>query len=98
VLEAGAIIVLSVLARVLTKIPKLTASQDVAGQGFRLPRQDLQRAGLAGAVATYDADLVSWVERERQPFDNGKAACFDREVTNLEGAHGNLLRGPRVAG
>ena len=86
-LEARDAVVLAMLPRVLAEIAQGTPSDGGPPRGGRLAGKHLEGAGLPGAVAAHDADLVPRSQAEAQVVDHGSAAGLDLQIADLEGAH-----------
>src|SRR3546814_10051818 len=64
--------------RVLGQVAEPAAAVDYAGEGRVGATEHLEQAGLAGAVAAHEADLVAGADSEADPVEDDGAADFDR--------------------
>jgi hypothetical protein len=87
VLEREVVVLGPVLAGVLAQVAHRPATKHRAARGLVLTGEHLHRAGLAGAVAPHDADLVARAQVEREPVDDDLAPHLDDEVTSFERDH-----------
>jgi hypothetical protein len=98
--EAGVLVLRTVLAGILSQVAEAALHHDPPRDGLLLPREDLQQARLARAVAAHDTDLVAGAQGERQALQQRPAGRLDREVADLERAHdaGSFVNGLRCIG
>ena len=71
-------------ARVLRQVPEGALADDPTGGRLGLATEDAEQAGLAGAVAADEADLVAGHHGEVGRLDDEPAADLDRETLRLE--------------
>ena len=82
---------------VLGEIAEGTTAADRAAGRRRLAAQHLQQAGLAGTVATDQADLLAGAHDQRGVLDHGTPTHLDGQLAGLD--HGPIIPppGPRPA-
>jgi hypothetical protein len=84
VLEGGGRLVDAVEAGVLGQVAEAAGAVDEAGRGVGRTPEDLQQAGLAGAVAPDEPDLVPGADGEAGPLEDEGAADLHRELADLQ--------------
>ena len=82
-------------ARVLRQVAEAALAHDPAGGRLGLAAEHLEQAGLAGAVAADEADLVPGHDGEVGRLDDEPAADLHREPLGLEHRSRVSGRGPR---
>ena len=78
-------------ARVLRQVAEAALADDAPGRRLGLAAEDAEQAGLAGAVAADEADLVAGHDGEVGRLDDEPAADLHRESLRLE--HRSRLSG-----
>ena len=84
VVQRGDVVGDAVQPRVLRQVAEAALHVDDAALGLRRPAQHLQQAGLPGAVAADQADLVLGAHRERHALHERDPADLDGNVPDLQ--------------
>src|SRR5690606_24292903 len=79
----------------LGEIADLAAHGEHTVGRLELADQRLHQRRLAGAVASDEADLVTWLQAERDPVDEGDGADVDPELSGDEHNSSRLKPLPR---
>ena len=80
------------------QVAEAALAHDPAGDGLGLAAEDLEQAGLAGAVATDEADLVPGHDGEVGRLDDEPTADLHRETLRLQHRTSMPSRAPDRAG
>src|SRR5690606_30234569 len=64
----------------LREVTEIAGARDASGGRCGVADQGPDQAGLAGAVAPYEADLVAWLHAERDPVHESDGADVDSQV------------------
>ena len=82
--DGGAALEDAVDARILRQVAEAALADDLPGRRLDGAAEHLEQAGLAGAVAADDADLVAGHDGEAGRLDDEPAADLHRETLRLE--------------
>ena len=84
VAQGGGVLVDAVEPGVLRQVAEAAGPVDEARRGVGRAAQHLEQAGLAGAVATDQADLVPGADGEAGTLEDEGAADLHRELADLQ--------------
>jgi hypothetical protein len=88
ILDTARLVVGPMLPWILTEISHVAVASHRAGRGRHLPRQDLEGARLARAVAPDHPHLVAGGKHEVEALDHVHPTGLHRKFFDLEGVHG----------